>query len=200
MPGDLLGKRWVGTACEHGNRQRPEFIILRHRPCSNWLGWKDYSALRASPLRGRPSGVILPLLTHPLGPFPIDESFPPKKVGWGGRIRTSEWRDQNPLPYHLATPQLGKQASFSRSSMLKARGSHSVREPENLQTLAASCASILAQDPWSHRPKTHRPQCQSGAQNQRAIANRAHVQLQDIGVAPRPGNRSFHRTPGNREL
>ncbi len=22
---------------------------------------------------------------------------------WGGRIRTSEWRDQNPLPYHLAT-------------------------------------------------------------------------------------------------
>src|ERR1700681_3232185 len=25
--------------------------------------------------------------------------------GWGGRIRTAEWRDQNPLPYHLATPQ-----------------------------------------------------------------------------------------------
>ena len=25
--------------------------------------------------------------------------------GWGGRIRTYEWRDQNPLPYHLATPQ-----------------------------------------------------------------------------------------------
>src|SRR2546421_28336 len=27
-------------------------------------------------------------------------------IGWGGRIRTSEWRDQNPLPYHLATPQI----------------------------------------------------------------------------------------------
>ena len=26
-------------------------------------------------------------------------------AGWGGRIRTSEWRNQNPLPYHLATPQ-----------------------------------------------------------------------------------------------
>ena len=26
-------------------------------------------------------------------------------VGWGGRIRTSVWRDQNPLPYRLATPQ-----------------------------------------------------------------------------------------------
>ena len=25
--------------------------------------------------------------------------------GWGGRIRTFEWRLQRPLPYHLATPQ-----------------------------------------------------------------------------------------------
>ena len=25
--------------------------------------------------------------------------------GWGGRIRTSVWRNQNPLPYRLATPQ-----------------------------------------------------------------------------------------------
>src|SRR5215470_2603369 len=27
------------------------------------------------------------------------------KLGWGARIRTWEWRNQNPLPYHLATPQ-----------------------------------------------------------------------------------------------
>ena len=26
-------------------------------------------------------------------------------TGWGARIRTWEWRNQNPLPYHLATPQ-----------------------------------------------------------------------------------------------
>ena len=26
-------------------------------------------------------------------------------LGWGGRIRTSVWWNQNPLPYHLATPQ-----------------------------------------------------------------------------------------------
>ena len=26
-------------------------------------------------------------------------------AGWGGRDRTSEWRNQNPLPYRLATPQ-----------------------------------------------------------------------------------------------
>jgi hypothetical protein len=32
----------------------------------------------------------------------------PKKAtlaGWGARIRTWEWWNQNPLPYHLATPQ-----------------------------------------------------------------------------------------------
>ena len=25
--------------------------------------------------------------------------------GWGTRIRTLEWRNQNPLPYRLAIPQ-----------------------------------------------------------------------------------------------
>jgi hypothetical protein len=30
----------------------------------------------------------------------------PRLRGWGGRIRTSVWRNQNPLPYRLATPQL----------------------------------------------------------------------------------------------
>ncbi len=25
-------------------------------------------------------------------------------LDWGARIRTQEWRDQNPLPYRLATP------------------------------------------------------------------------------------------------
>src|SRR4051812_2043765 len=28
-------------------------------------------------------------------------------AGWGARIRTWEWRNQNPLPYHLATPHRG---------------------------------------------------------------------------------------------
>src|SRR6185312_5488780 len=27
-------------------------------------------------------------------------------LGWGARDRTWEWRDQNPLPYRLATPQI----------------------------------------------------------------------------------------------
>ncbi len=31
--------------------------------------------------------------------------------GWGGRDRTSEWRNQNPLPYRLATPQWAGRAA-----------------------------------------------------------------------------------------
>ncbi len=34
-----------------------------------------------------------------------DEGSLFSKNGWGGRIRTHEWLDQNQLPYHLATPQ-----------------------------------------------------------------------------------------------
>ena len=34
----------------------------------------------------------------PVGLVPVD-------LGWGGRVRTFAWRNQNPLPYHLATPQ-----------------------------------------------------------------------------------------------
>src|SRR5688572_10619092 len=40
--------------------------------------------------------------------------------GWGGRIRTSEWRDQNPLPYHLATPQRPNSSSSGDSSSPRA--------------------------------------------------------------------------------
>lgn len=29
----------------------------------------------------------------------------PKKFGWGGRIRTCEWQNQNLLTYRLSTPQ-----------------------------------------------------------------------------------------------
>jgi hypothetical protein len=35
----------------------------------------------------------------------IAKSLNYEMPGWGGRIRTSGWRNQNPLPYHLATPQ-----------------------------------------------------------------------------------------------
>jgi hypothetical protein len=31
-------------------------------------------------------------------------------AGWGAWIRTREWRNQNPLPYHLATPHPSRRA------------------------------------------------------------------------------------------
>jgi hypothetical protein len=52
----------------------------------------------------------VPLISCCLMPF----------AGWGGRTRTSEWRNQNPLPYHLATPH---QAAFFAA----ARADHSDR-------------------------------------------------------------------------
>lgn len=42
------------------------------------------------------------------------------KNGWGGRIRTHEWRDQNPLPYRLATPQCSESCCIgSKRSTIK---------------------------------------------------------------------------------
>ena len=41
--------------------------------------------------------------------------------GWGGRIRTSVWRNQNPLPYHLATPQASPGRPGSRDTHKAAR-------------------------------------------------------------------------------
>ena len=53
-----------------------------------------------------------------LGPFRFDISG--ISVGWGGRIRTSVSRNQNPLPYHLATPQRPWQVN--RNATLPATG------------------------------------------------------------------------------
>lgn len=36
---------------------------------------------------------------------------------WDGRIRTSEYRDQNPLPYHLATPHFHFDLVLIKSSI-----------------------------------------------------------------------------------
>src|SRR5690606_13589163 len=35
----------------------------------------------------------------------VESRRPAAGSGWGGRLRTREWRYQKPLPYHLATPQ-----------------------------------------------------------------------------------------------
>ncbi len=35
------------------------------------------------------------------------------KINWGRWIRTTEWRDQNPLPYRLAMPQLRRSTNLA---------------------------------------------------------------------------------------
>ncbi len=61
-----------------------------------WLGYEDSNL-------GMPeseSGAL------PLGDTPIVRSAKNAfKFGWGTRIRTSECRNQNPVPYRLAIPQ-----------------------------------------------------------------------------------------------
>ncbi len=50
-------------------------------------------------------------------------SGPPETCGWGGRIRTSAWWNQNPLPYRLATPHYAfKRADHSRDRARLQRG------------------------------------------------------------------------------
>ena len=46
--------------------------------------------------------------------------------GWGGRIRTYGTRDQNPMPYHLATPQLIIELHYLNYIFKCFRGSYSV--------------------------------------------------------------------------
>ena len=39
-------------------------------------------------------------------------------IGWGTRIRTWEWRDQNPLPYRLAIPHPLRNRNMVREARL----------------------------------------------------------------------------------
>jgi hypothetical protein len=41
--------------------------------------------------------------------------------GWGGRIRTYVWRNQNPLPYRLATPQFPTGPVWGRTILAASR-------------------------------------------------------------------------------
>ena len=47
--------------------------------------------------------------------------------GWGGRIRTYGTRDQNPMPYHLATPQSDMQIQYLKIIFKYFRISYSIK-------------------------------------------------------------------------
>src|SRR4029078_5306116 len=50
-------------------------------------------------------------------------------IGWGGRNRTFAWRNQNPLPYRLATPhhRCAKAATGSGGTILGASEARNLR-------------------------------------------------------------------------
>jgi hypothetical protein len=61
------------------------------------------------------------------------------EIGWGGRIRTSAWRNQNPLPYRLATPQSWPGVPFGIG-----QGGEQMKNDLKAQGIAFS----LADTPW----------------------------------------------------
>src|SRR4030095_7913078 len=70
--------------------QRPRLMFKCRHTASASLGFALPVKIR---IRSKAMGRRLYALSHA------------GKDGWGGRDRTYECRNQNPVPYHLATPQ-----------------------------------------------------------------------------------------------
>jgi hypothetical protein len=94
-------RRWpacrerLRPACRLGRKERT--------PYPRTVAMSAYAVGQAS------SGATLraAYLRWPDAPSGSAPPAPTFFCGWGGRTRTSEWRNQNPLPYRLATPQWG---------------------------------------------------------------------------------------------
>ena len=66
--------------------------------------------------------------------------------GWGGRDRTSEWRNQNPLPYRLATPHRRR-----GNSAFQRKGESSLRRNGGLSCADAGSDRDFKEFPTSAR-------------------------------------------------
>ena len=107
------------------------------------------------------------------------------KNGWGGRIRTSEWRDQNPLPYHLATPQLNQPVTLRQlvpaqpSSTFPAKASRSGRAPRKPVQLRRHVIQQFVAARTNSQPETHRRRCRSAARSElrQPVECRAHRRI-----------------------
>src|SRR3989344_5568971 len=94
---DFVSKRQHGRV--HVPRVgRLKFASLSTRPTQNRFSLGSYR---------RSNRVAVPRDREPLRAI---------LGGWGGRIRTFEWRLQRPLPYHLATPQCSTNSTRSKKS------------------------------------------------------------------------------------
>ena len=47
-------------------------------------------------------------------------------IGWGSRIQTYGTRDQNPMPYHLATPQFNNELHYLKFNIKHFRRTNSI--------------------------------------------------------------------------
>src|SRR5271166_5649460 len=72
----------------------------------------------------------------------------PPGLGWGARNRTWEWRNQNPLPYRLATPQHQRARGPYRQSVTLATTATRCRAPSSVGSRAGArvrlCYSVFA--------------------------------------------------------
>ena len=110
---------------------------------STWRRWAEFGNMA---VRSSVSGEFTIHKNAPMaGFFSMKEGNSPNFAldGWGGRDRTSEWGNQNPLPYRLATPQQTRQsavyrhravvstgkADFTREIALKHQGNERFRRP-----------------------------------------------------------------------
>ena len=66
--------------------------------------------------QSRDAGVAGPVIRHVLFRYHLERN------GWGARIRNWECRYQNPMPYHLATPQPGPSARTERGKYITPGG------------------------------------------------------------------------------
>ena len=99
----ITGQQARADARDH----RQQHHLPRDAEVAGQRDRRNRNALQTSS-RGIKRGTKLPRLSLPTAPEGGDrengESVA-RSIGWGARTRTWEWRNQNPLPYHLATPQ-----------------------------------------------------------------------------------------------
>src|SRR5436305_12010340 len=91
-------------------------------------------------------------------------------AGWGGRDRTSEWRNQNPLPYRLATPQQAGAGGIDPRDFLRHR-----RSIEGLRPFQQAGSAKSTQNPGAEAPLLHKPfvlEAQNGFPSPRAAGYR----------------------------
>ena len=76
-------------------------------------------------------------------------------VGWGARIRTWVWRNQNPLPYHLATPQLSYPAARPTTRCFE--GAQVRLQGVNAARTKQDCAQVAPENDLGARDPILRP-------------------------------------------